>query len=598
MKSIKSKILLKLTLVVFISLSVAVSCSEDEFLDVPRTDQLSPDNFPNKPEDLDLMLIDLYGRLRNTLFNGDRYARFGTLMSHEADQAYIGAEFNFHAKNSLIASNGDVAALWNGYYENIAKCNAFLGAVENFRVKFPDAQPSEVKALEIREGQARFLRALNYFQAEAFFGETFIVNAGDESKMGIPLNTEVASSIEEASQPRATVGQVWDFVIEDLKKAEVLLAGVTWSGDDRARVSIWAVKALLGKTYLFTRKYAEASTKLKEVIDNSGKTLVSYDFLKNMYNGFDGYEFSNETLFELNYNSSSQGEWSAVQQTSTFMGIVLSPVFMNDGRGYDKNGFGNLYVHDKSVKRFGYNYADVIDENVLREDGKWKDDAFVKAELKDYLDNAAAIRTDKSVDPRLFISALQPYADSIKTSSTNRPIVKNQGEGVNLTANYTWSIRKYVILDRYVWASPYQDHNMVILRLADVYLMYAEALMGSGGDGVTALEYLNKVKRRAYGYAVDVSSPIDYATLSSPTKATDPVLANNPLRYERFTELFMEGHWWFDVARWKIGSQESDYYEKVGSGELNWEDRAYAVPIPEAEMVSNSKLKGQQNPGY
>ncbi len=142
------------------------------------------------------------------------------------------------------------------------------------------------------------------------------------------------------------------------------------------------------------------------------------------------------------------------------------------------------------------------------------------------------------------------------------------------------------------------DNNLYILRLADVYLMYAEALIESGGDMTTALEYINKVKRRAYGYPVDVSSPVDYVSLSDQTEASDPVLANNPLRYERFAELFLEGYWWFDVARWKIGPQETAYYNKVNSGNLEWNDRAYAMPIPESEINANPGLKGSQNPGY
>ena len=78
--------------------------------------------------------------------------------------------------------------------------------------------------------------------------------------------------------------------------------------------------------------------------------------------------------------------------------------------------------------------------------------------------------------------------------------------------------------------------------------------------------------------------------------AGDP-LSNDPLKYERWAELFGEhGSWWFDVCRWRIGAEEAAYYERVNSGELNWNDnRNYALPIPQTQI--NADNIGQ-NPGY
>nr|MCU0355455.1 RagB/SusD family nutrient uptake outer membrane protein [Cytophagales bacterium] len=73
-------------------------------------------------------------------------------------------------------------------------------------------------------------------------------------------------------------------------------------------------------------------------------------------------------------------------------------------------------------------------------------------------------------------------------------------------------------------------------------------------------------------------------------------LANNPLRYERWAEFVCEGQWWFDVCRWRIGAQESSYYQAVMSGPINWNDNKYAMPIPEAERLNNTLIT--QNPGY
>lgn len=594
MKTLHSKILKSTALAA--TFFLAVTACNDDFLDVPRTDTLSVDNFPSKPEDLDFLLFDLYGRLRNSYYNSENFTRFGMTMSHETDQAYIGAEFNFHAQNSLLASNGNVNNLWNGLFENIAKANAFLAAVEGYRQRNPNVLPEVTQQLTIREGQARFLRAQYYFQAVAFFGESFIIEPGDANKMGVPLFTQVATSIEETARERAPVGEVWNFVIQDLETAEQQLDGITFTGGDRARAGIWAVKGMLGKMYLYTRQYDKAKIKLKEVIDNGGKKLVPYATYQNMFNGTN--EFNEESIFELNYNASRQGEWNTAQQTSSFIGIFTSPAFMNADRKYDKNGFGNLFVHDKNLGRMGYTYPDPLDENQLKDGEVWKADAVIKATLAPYLANAKQVRESKAVDPRLYVSALQPYYDSIYIQNKPRPIVKNTGEGVNLTKNYTWSVRKNVATNRGIWSSdqgPAMDGNIYVLRLADVYLMYAEAAIATG-DSPTGLEYVNKVKRRAYSFPVDAASPVDYPSLTAKTLAPDPVLGNDPLKYERFTELFLEGQWWFDIVRWRLGPAEAAYYQRVGSGPLQWNDRAYAMPIPESEINANAKMK--QNPGY
>jgi hypothetical protein len=140
------------------------------------------------------------------------------------------------------------------------------------------------------------------------------------------------------------------------------------------------------------------------------------------------------------------------------------------------------------------------------------------------------------------------------------------------------------------------------LRLADVYLLYAEACINTN-DNTNGLAYLNMVKRRAYGYPIASPSPVDYASLTSPTAAAasgDPVLGNNPLYYERWAELFNEGTWWTDICRWHLGLSEAAFYKtyNYGANTLTFNTRCYAWPIPISEINANSKVSSEQNPGY
>ncbi len=257
---------------------------------------------------------------------------------------------------------------------------------------------------------------------------------------------------------------------------------------------------------------------------------------------------------------------------------------MEDNGDEGTNGFGNLYIHDENIRRFGFTLPGATS-------AEQKDPSFIAQSI--------ILRNTKQIDPRLMVSTLQPYVDSVRIGDVWRKVGKNRGEGFDLTQNKAWDHRKFVVLNRSIWADvgPSIAANMYFLRLADVYLLYAESLIKTGNNAL-GLEYINKVKRRAYDLPVDAPSAVDYASLTAPTKAapTDH-LNNDPLKYERWAELFAEGQWWFDVRRWKIGDKEAAYYGKVKSGNLVWKDTKYALPIPEQEMNNNNKIQ-KQNDGY
>jgi hypothetical protein len=141
------------------------------------------------------------------------------------------------------------------------------------------------------------------------------------------------------------------------------------------------------------------------------------------------------------------------------------------------------------------------------------------------------------------------------------------------------------------------DANYPIVRLADIYLLYAELVKDD--DPALALEYINKVHRRAYGYSPDASCPYDYASLNDRTKTSDDQdhLAHDVLKYERWAELFAEGQWWWDVRRWKIGPSEAAYYRETRHGNITWTgDPSYVQPIPQLELERNGNI--QQSTGY
>jgi hypothetical protein len=125
-----------------------------------------------------------------------------------------------------------------------------------------------------------------------------------------------------------------------------------------------------------------------------------------------------------------------------------------------------------------------------------------------------------------------------------------------------------------------------LFRLADIYLMYAEAVKrgGSGGDEGTALNYVNALRERAYGNA---SGNINANQLT-----LDFILD------ERARELFWEGYRRTDLIRYGRFSQ-STYLWPWKGGVSDGASTAITYnlfPIPSADVSANSNLT--QNLGY
>jgi hypothetical protein len=379
-------------------------------------------------------------------------------------------------------------------------------------------------------------------------------------------------------------------------------------------VTEWSAKALLGKAYVFTEDWANAKTTLLEVITNSGKSLMPFSKYRNAFNGNVANEFNEESLFELNVDADNRGNygpWGGTPNASTLNGVIWSPYILSEAgteTGSRPLGYGgNLGVHDKNITRFGYplGYYTLVPNPAFN--NALPPSFSNPAQIMDpaYRVQAEAVRTNKTADPRLYVSLVQPWLDVINTDWNGGPRndvpVSKPDYLAGQPNTYGWGFRKYAAIDYHLNSVNFDKWNWYFLRLADVYLLYAEASIGAG-DPVTGLEYINKVRRRAYDLPVNTVSARDYTSLTAATPAiADPVLGTNPLRYERWAELFHEGHWWFDVGRWRLGPQEATFYGTARnlSTPLTFnEAKSYSWPIPLTEFNANAMIAGQQNPGY
>ena len=121
-------------------------------------------------------------------------------------------------------------------------------------------------------------------------------------------------------------------------------------------------------------------------------------------------------------------------------------------------------------------------------------------------------------------------------------------------------------------------------------LIYAEAAdMAENGPSALALECLNKIKRRGYGYPSDTPSPVDY-----PSSGWTAESFRDTVLLERAYEFMSEGKRWKDLKR--SGKAKETILANLG---IVVADRFMLWPIPQQEIETNEKISQEdQNPGY
>lgn len=429
--------------------------------------------------------------------------------------------WNAQSRKQVNASDGNVHIAWRGWYRVVARANDII---ENAPRYIEQHNPSTANQERLDQilGQAHFLRGFAYFHLVRLWGEDSY--ARDSSRLAVPLILKVPATRDEMMVPRATVAQVYDQILEDFEFAESVLAN-TWDSNNIARVNRYATIGFLGKVHLYMGEDQIAAGYFEDLILNPDYDLVPFDQYDDLFHGKN--QFSEESVFELNYTIDMQQN---IWENGLGSGIALS--LAPPGRGWS-----NVTPHGVNIFRFGD-------------------------------------------DPRLEIATFHPDDLVATTSGEMAPA------GVS-EFNYTGhSFRKYVPEDYSVYSTNRNSgNNYLIMRMADVYLMYAEALNNIGNDPV-ALEYMNKVRRRAFGHDPEIPQPgVDHEGLSG-------TALRDVIREERFLELFAEGHRWYDIVRWGIVEEEVMKYNdfRVTQGPVVFNERDYYYPIPQHEVDHNENM--------
>ncbi|MBC7828312.1 MAG: RagB/SusD family nutrient uptake outer membrane protein [Chitinophagaceae bacterium] len=286
---------------VYILFFVAIifnSCSKDFLEQTPETSRTT-DNVYKSASDFYNAVVGAYSTLKHNGLYGNSSSSSALLMLGEvvSDNSDDGAtravsnvsifeleDFNFSLSNTYFSS------AWTGHYVGIARANTILS-------RLPEA--SIDAGLKTRyEAEARFLRALFYFNLVRLFGDVQLVT------------TQTTDPNEGYGITRTSTAQIYELIINDLTVAEASLPSSIPTGE-AGRASRWAAKALLGKLYLTQKDYPKAAAKLNEVI-TSGQFNVTANSYAAVFSNSTSFSVNKDVILAVQYKSGQIGQGSAI----------------------------------------------------------------------------------------------------------------------------------------------------------------------------------------------------------------------------------------------------------------------------------------------
>ncbi|MCD8193702.1 MAG: RagB/SusD family nutrient uptake outer membrane protein [Tannerellaceae bacterium] len=447
-------------------------------------------------------------------------------------------DVQYIGNGSATASTTMFSNVWAHYYKMVTACNDLLDNIDRVTT-LSEANRNRYTA------EVRVIRAYAYQQLTGLYGD-------------VPLITSIPE-VEDFLVPRTPLREVVDFIANELK--DITTNGhlpQTWPGADEGRVTEGTALALLARTMLYNGRWEEAAAAAEKLI-NSGV----YEIDANYLSVFDGTnKQSREIILKASHlknvyphawgtwlGSPSLGGWS---QVSPLKGLV---------------------------------------DAYLCTDGKTIDDSPLYDPENPY----------ENRDPRLKMSIAVPGTEVngqiIDVSNMNS--MDRLGAGNASRTGYYY--KKYFPADVEGNWDVCSYNDIILIRYAEVLLVYAEAKIESGSIDQSVLDAINQVRGRP-----GVQMPL--------VTTTNPDELREIVRRERRVEFPVEDHRLFDIRRWKIAGEvmnqtvygifnsfdpsRSDYgsYVVVESRRFN-PDRDYLWAIPLNEIGLNPNLL-PNNPGW
>ncbi|WP_172917967.1 RagB/SusD family nutrient uptake outer membrane protein [Capnocytophaga canis] len=503
---------------------------------------------------------------------------------------------------------------WGTLYQSIRQANLFLKYAKvipqtGLAEYIDEAELADLKA------QARFLRAYYHYLLFEMYGP-------------ISILTEPADpSADNWDYPRNSVDEIITFLDKELFEVSNQLKDVQTEENYRALPTKGAALAVRARMWmyaaspLFNGGYTEAlaltnpdGKKLFPVADNAKwqkavnalEDFISFANGKyELYKEYDGTTYNpHKSLYNMFMKYNNEIIWASSKQNWGNIG----------GEGIDRrcaprterNGFACIAVTQELVDDFF-----MIDGKSINESPLYSESGFsVAGEDQSGQTEAGTFRMWINREPRFYQTV---FFHGRKWHISNNRIKFTSGDGNDKSkSDYPWTgyllYKRIARNTRNEGSHPRSQYRpSIIFRLAEFYLLYAEALNEVNPADPKIAQYVNRVRERAGIPSWEVSNPSIIGNKEAQREA---------IRAEMRVELATEGQRYFDVRRWMIAekpvgeggqggnfygmnmdtNEKSKFFERHSYEKRDFRRAYYLYPIPLNQIQITKNLV--QNPGY
>ncbi|WET66788.1 RagB/SusD family nutrient uptake outer membrane protein [Sphingobacterium sp.] len=538
---------------------------------------------------------------------------------------------------------------WDGHIINNVRERSMFNAIRDCNIFLENIQnPEKVRDMTqdertTWEGEVLFLKAYYHFMLMRHYGPIPIMD----------VNVPVTAPIEETQVKRQPIDQVADYIVKVLDEAASKLPSAVQSPVTdlghitkpialgiKAKVLLYAASPLFnGNTDYATFKNVDGTLffnqsfqaeKWRKAAQAAKEAIAACEEL-----GMNLYEFptpvrplSNTTMIQMSIRNAVTEKWNREiiwgnSNSRTWQLQYSSMAHIDPNNAGNNSVNGTLAPTIKIIEQFYTKNGVPMDEDkTLDFSNKNQLRAGTHEERFNNIENYRTARLHFDRENRFYANVgfdggvwymeNSPSQTDENTWTTQLRLgLFGSGVSVPITTYYPKKLVNWKFAFKDGNSSHIEEYPWPMLRLADLYLMYAEALNESEGPTADVFLYLDKIRKRA-GLEGVKESWAKYAFNSAKPTTKEGLRAI--IQRERNIEMSFEGSRFWDLRRWKLAAQELnknitgwDRNQDKDHPELFYQEqtfyqqrfvapRDYFWPIKESDLLVNPNLV--QNPGW
>jgi hypothetical protein len=566
---------IKIYLILLVLFTGSFSCKKT-FLDETPRDFLSATNAFKTSADFTASVNNLYRLVRAEFYTTNDNAPME--YQYRTDMAfYVPAAFPANLVGEFSTTSSIVSSHWTALYKIVAESNTVIGRI-------PTSQMTDADK-KLFEARGKFFRAFAYRSLAYIWG-------------GVPLETNEVTA-PKVDYTRATRKEVYAQCISDLTFAAANLPSITAAAIKDGEISNQAANHLLAEVYIADGQFANAVTAATAVISTPGVALMTSRF------GSRRTETPGDVYWDLfrkgnqnrkNGSGNTEAIWVIQLETDVPGGAAISTTGFASGDGFSLERVHAPLIRDVTVNNIApfrwptSDYTGGRGVGFFAPSKYFQDSVYASDPVNDIRNaNHNFVRKFLCNNPAspLYNTVLDFHNLPANTKGTSGAVLSS---GVPSRAIYPYSTKctepgghpSNLLSGSYPFGLKngagftYQDQYL--FRLAETYLLRAEANLGAGNAAAAATD-INMVRARSSAAAVAASNvSIDYIL--------DERIRELGVEEKRMFTLMRLGKWYDRVVKC------NPFYASAALTKYNlW-------PIPQSEIERNRGAVLAQNPGY